>query len=130
MLLSRLPRFAHVRATVLLIFVQIDGELLVTHNIETVVDRDLHPTWSQALALRWVRILVSFGSLLAIHILVVDRDPTVVLAQETVRYVLRLLLFATRNNNVVVCGRSVLPRSCARIDVEMVWHRELSFVTV
>lgn len=48
------------------------------------MNQALHPSWLQAISLLWIRVLEGLRSLLTIPVLSVDRDPTVMLTEQTV----------------------------------------------
>ena len=63
---------------------QVNGKLLVPLDLQTLVDATLHPGGLQAITLLWVRVLESLRRFLSIHVLPVNGNPAMVLAEETV----------------------------------------------
>ena len=61
--------------------VEIDRELLIALDIQALINGRTHPRWLQTVPLGRVGVLVSFRSLLSVHILSVDRDPAIVFAE-------------------------------------------------
>jgi len=66
------------------VFIEVDGELLIALDVQTLIDRNLHPGWLQPIPLHRVGNLESFGRLFPIGVLLVDRDPPIVLAKQTI----------------------------------------------
>ena len=71
--------------------IQIDCKLLISLDVKTLVHlcHHFHPGRLQASPLIWVGILVHFWGLLSIHILSVDSDPAIVLAQKAIGDIIR-----------------------------------------
>ena len=66
--------------------IQIDCKLLISLDVKTLIHlcHYFHPGGLQASSLIWIRILVHLRGLLSVHVLTIDCDPTIMLAQKAI----------------------------------------------
>lgn len=103
------------------------------------MDQVLHPGGLEPIALLWVGVLEGLRRLLSIHVLPVDSDPSVMLAEQAVRH---LICWRLLTDKAVILLRLFFPTEVLRavprvldgsrrcLNVEVVRHGELSLVTV
>ncbi len=127
---------------------KIDSKLFITLNIQALIDSYSHPVGFQSISLYRVRILICLRSLFSIGIFCINRDPTVMFAQQAVRifnyfHILvvvftHLLSRRCHHSCLIAIGLTVIVLSLPRrfgcrlwyIDKELIWHWKFSFVTV
>ncbi len=128
------------------VMLEIDCKLFITLNIQALIDSHSHPMRFQSIPLNWIRDLICLRSLFSVRIFFINRDPSVMFAQQTVRILnnFYILVFThlswRRNHSFIAIGLAVLIRflvlpKCFTsglwdIDEKLIWHRKFSFVTV
>ena len=144
-----LHRPAHIKHTCIVfarrrIFAtQVNRILFVAFDIQALVHCDSHPGWLQTVSLNRISALISLRCLLAIAVFLVHSDPPRVFAQQAISdgKPLVIIIRSTIRHDIgssfdsliwINCVHALVLRvaSLRNLDVEVIWHRELSLVTV
>ena len=125
--------------------IQVDCKLLISLNIKTLVHfcHHFHPGRLQTSPLIWIRILVHLWGLLSVHVLSVNGDPAIMLAQKAVGDIICWAWWCWCAWQFIILGflldfylfffallLVIIKTAHWYFYVKVIWHRKLSFVTV